>query len=64
MKRLLVLAGLVVALTSHVAKAGGRDDGPKHHRHMAANELAGIGVGAAALFGALSYLLLRRRHSS
>jgi MYXO-CTERM domain-containing protein len=31
---------------------------------MKANEMAGMGVGAAALVGVAGYLLLRRRHSS
>ena len=34
------------------------------HGHMNANELAGLGSGAAALIGAIGYLILRRRHSS
>ena len=34
------------------------------HGHMNANELAGLGAGAAALIGAIGYLILRRRHSS
>ena len=35
------------------------DDG--YHHHVNADELAGIGMGMAAFFGAAGYLLLRRR---
>ena len=34
------------------------------HKNISANELAGLGAGAAAIIGAIGYLLLRRRHSS
>jgi MYXO-CTERM domain-containing protein len=34
------------------------------HHHMNADEIAGLGLGAAALIGAVGYLFLRRRHNS
>ena len=34
------------------------------HGHTTADELAGLGLGAAALIGAIGYLTLRRRSSS
>jgi MYXO-CTERM domain-containing protein len=61
LKKLILLACLVVALTPCGAKAED-DDGYKHH--IRADEMAGLGVGAAALVGVAGYLLLRRRHSS
>jgi hypothetical protein len=60
-----MLACLTVALAPHSAKAKDHDwdDKPKHHRHMRANEIAGIGIGVAAIVGVAGYLLLRRRHA-
>jgi LPXTG-motif cell wall-anchored protein len=48
-------------LAPHSARAN--DDKPKH-KNMNATEIAGIGVGAAALVGLAGYLFLRRRHSA
>jgi len=64
LKKLLMLACLTVVLAPHNAKAGDndRDDRPKHH--IRANEMAGIGIGAAALVGVAGYFLLRRRHTT
>jgi len=56
LKRLFLLACLVVLMAPYSAFAG--------HHHIRADEMAGIGVGAAALVGAVGYLLLRRRHMS
>jgi hypothetical protein len=63
-RKLVLLACLVVALAPLGAKAedDGGDDGGK--RQIRATEMAGIGIGAAALVGAAGYLLLRRRHSA
>jgi MYXO-CTERM domain-containing protein len=58
LKKLLMLAGLIVVLAPHSAFA----HNGKHHR-MRADEMAGIGIGAAALIGAAGYFLLRRRHA-
>jgi MYXO-CTERM domain-containing protein len=66
LKRIFLLGCLVVALAPLGVKAedNDADDKPRHKHHMKANEMAGMGVGAAALVGAVGYLLLRRRHSS
>jgi len=66
LKRLLMLACLVVALAPQSVKAEREDhdrDDHRHKHHIKANELAGIGIGAAALIGAAGYLLLRRRNT-
>jgi len=65
---LILLVSLTLALAPHNLKAEDedydQDDKPRHHKHMKASEMAGMGVGAAALVGLAGYLLLRRRHSS
>lgn len=66
MKKLILLGCLVVALMPQSVKAErgdhDRDDhGPK--RQMKANELAGIGIGVAALIGVAGYRLVRRRNT-
>jgi MYXO-CTERM domain-containing protein len=61
LKKLILLACLVVALAPRGAKA---EDDDGHKRHIRADEMAGMGVGAAALVGVAGYLLLRRRQSS
>jgi hypothetical protein len=35
-----------------------------HKHHIRANEMAGIGIGAAAIVAAAGYFLFRQRHSS
>jgi len=57
LKKLFLLAILIVLVAPFSASA-------QHKRHIRASEMAGMGVGAAALVGAAGYLLLRRRHSS
>jgi len=57
LKKLCLLAILIVLVAPFSASA-------QHKRHIRASEMAGMGVGAAALVGAAGYLLLRRRHSS
>jgi MYXO-CTERM domain-containing protein len=66
LKKLLPLACLVVALTPLGVKAedNDADDKPRHKHDMKASEMAGMGIGAAALVGLAGYLLLRRRHLS
>jgi MYXO-CTERM domain-containing protein len=63
LKKLIMLAFLAVTLSPYGAKADNdRDDRPRHH--IRANEMAGIGIGAAALVGVAGYFLLRRRHTT
>jgi MYXO-CTERM domain-containing protein len=57
LKKLFLLACLIVLVAPYSAFSG-------HKRHIRADEMAGMGVGAAALVGAAGYLLLRRRHSA
>jgi MYXO-CTERM domain-containing protein len=57
LRKLFLLACLIVLVVPFSASAH-----RKHH--IRADEMAGIGVGAAALVGAAGYLLLRRRHSA
>jgi len=61
-----MLVCLVVALMPQSVKAElvdhDRDD-HRHKRHMKANELAGIGIGVAALIGVAGYLVVRRRNT-
>jgi MYXO-CTERM domain-containing protein len=57
LKKLFLLACLIVLAAPYSASAG-------HKHHIRANEMAGVGVGAAGLVGAVGYLLLRRRHTS
>ena len=65
MKKLFLLACLVVALAPLAAKAddNDRDDRHKHH-HVSAAEMTGIGIGVAGLIGVAGYLMLRKRHSA
>jgi MYXO-CTERM domain-containing protein len=58
LRKLFLLACLIVLLVPFGASAH-----PKKH-HIRANEMAGMGLGAAALVGVAGYLLLRRRHSA
>jgi MYXO-CTERM domain-containing protein len=55
-KKLFLLACLVVLVVPFGASA-------EHRRHIRGDEMAGVGVGAAALVGAVGYLLLRRRNT-
>ena len=58
LKKLLLLAALIVIAAPFNASAQFK------HRHIRASEMAGMGVGAAALVGVAGYFLLRRRHDS
>jgi MYXO-CTERM domain-containing protein len=65
MKRLFAV--LCVALTATSLQASALLFNPPpggHHHGMNAREVAGLGVGAAALLGVGLYLVLRRRDSS
>jgi MYXO-CTERM domain-containing protein len=57
LKKLFLLALLIVLVAPFNASAH-----TKHH--IRASEMAGIGVGAAALVGVAGYFLLRRRQDS
>jgi hypothetical protein len=52
-----MLACLIVLLAPHSAFA------ERYRRHMKADEMVGIGVGAAGLIGAAGYFALRRRNT-
>ncbi len=58
-----MLACLLVVLAPHSAKADNDDRGDRPKHHVRANELAGIGIGAAALIGVVGYFALRRRNT-
>lgn len=66
MKRPFLLACLIVlvALAPQRAKAEDDDREDSHRHHIRATEMAGMGLGAAALVGVAGYLLLRKRHSA
>jgi hypothetical protein len=57
LKRLSLLAVLILLMSPYSAFAD-------HKHHIRANEMAGIGIGAAAIVAAAGYFLLRQRHSS
>jgi MYXO-CTERM domain-containing protein len=65
LKRLFLLALLIVLVAPFGLKAEDHDwdDTHKHH-HIRATEMAGLGIGAAALVGVAGYFLLRRRQDS
>jgi hypothetical protein len=61
-----MLVCLVVALMPQSVRAEREDHDRDDHRtkrHMKANELAGIGIGVAALIGVAGYLVVRRRNT-
>jgi len=57
LRKLFWLAVLIVLVAPFNASA-------QHRRRIRASEMAGIGVGAAALVGVAGYFLLRRRQDS
>ena len=66
MKKLIMLVCLVIALMPQSVRAEREDDDRDDHRpkhHIRANELAGIGIGVAALIGVAGYLVVRRRNT-
>ena len=74
MKKLCLLAVLMMGLTPTLVRAHDRDaDDDKdrdrdrwHHDHddVTAAEMTGIGIGGAALIGVAGYLILRKRNLS
>ena len=57
-KKHFVLACLVALAVPFSASAAA------FHHHIRGNEMAVVGFGAAALVGAVGYLIVRRRHSA
>ena len=76
MKKLCLLAALIMCLTPTLVRAHDHDaDDYKdrdhdrdrwHHDHddVTAAEMTGIGIGGAALIGVAGYLILRKRNLS
>jgi LPXTG-motif cell wall-anchored protein len=58
LKKLLLLAGLIILAAPYSASAH------RKRHHIRADEMAGMGVGAAALVGVAGYFLLRKRNSA
>jgi LPXTG-motif cell wall-anchored protein len=52
------LAGLIILAAPYSASAH------RKRHHIRADEMAGMGVGAAALVGVAGYFLLRKRNSA
>jgi MYXO-CTERM domain-containing protein len=62
MKRLLLVAFLALLVTPGLALAEDQNgDHEGDHQDVKALEMAGVGIGAAALIGVAGYLALRRR---
>jgi LPXTG-motif cell wall-anchored protein len=64
-----MIAALALLATPSLVKAHDRDDhwdhdGDKDHKSVRADQLAGIGIGGAALIGLAGYLILRKRNPS
>lgn len=70
MKKLCLLAVLVLCLTPTLVRADDDDDKDRdrdrwhHHDAVTAAEMTGIGIGGAALIGVAGYLILRKRNAS
>jgi len=62
MKRLLLVAFLALLTTPRLALAQNQDGNSQGGVNAA--EMAGIGVGVAALLGVAGYLVLRRRRAA
>lgn len=59
-RKSLKTAFFVTCLVTFLGPIGGLGG----HQHMNADEIAGLGLGAAALIGGIGYLFLRRRNDS
>jgi hypothetical protein len=65
MKRLLLVAFLALLATPGLALAQDQNvDQQGDHQDVKAREVAGVGVGIAALLGVAGYLVLRRRRAA
>ena len=65
MKRLLPVAFLALLATPSLALAKDQTgDHQRHHHDVRAKEMAGVGIGAAALLGIAGYLALRQRRAA
>ena len=61
MKRLILTSSFVVLLTPCVISAHDFGRGRNPHRRIGADQIATAGVVAAAMIGAVGYLVLRKR---
>ena len=64
MKRLLLVAFLALLATPGLALAQDQDQDGNSQGGVNAAEMAGIGMGVAALLGVAGYLVLRRRRAA
>lgn len=64
LKRFLLVTCFVFLFIPFVANAKDGPEDHRHHRRISADEMAVSGLAAAAVLGAVGYLVLRRRHSA